>query len=112
MEGHFETTPGAEKGSTTATKALFELHDDQRPKSQSTASESMDFEDFTMAEKLTTLQQIKKVDEERAKLLESAKADALNTRRGGGQRIDCPRFGPPRGHTLSLRLLHNVGLNN
>jgi len=30
-----------------------------------------------MAEKLTTLQQIKKLDEERAKLLESAKADAL-----------------------------------
>ncbi len=30
-----------------------------------------------MAEKLTTLQQIKKLDEERAKLLDSAKADAL-----------------------------------
>src|ERR1700720_3370266 len=30
-----------------------------------------------MAEKLTALQQIKKLDEERAKLLESAKADAL-----------------------------------
>jgi hypothetical protein len=40
-------------------------------------SESMDFEDFTMAEKQTTLQQIKKLDEERTKLLESAKADAL-----------------------------------
>jgi hypothetical protein len=40
-------------------------------------SESMDFEDFTMAEKQTALQQIKKLDEERAKLLESAKADAL-----------------------------------
>src|SRR2546430_2581929 len=37
----------------------------------------MDFEDFTMAEKQTALQQIKKLDEERAKLLESAKADAL-----------------------------------
>jgi len=37
----------------------------------------MDFEDFTMPEKLTTLQQITKLDEERAKLLESAKADAL-----------------------------------
>ena len=37
----------------------------------------MDFEDFTMAEKQTTLQQIKKLDEERTKLLESAKADAL-----------------------------------
>ncbi len=37
----------------------------------------MDCEDFTMAEKQTALQQIKKLDEERAKLLESAKADAL-----------------------------------
>ena len=37
----------------------------------------MDFEDFTMAEKQTALQQIKKLDEERAKLLESAKSDAL-----------------------------------
>ena len=33
--------------------------------------------ELTMAEKLTTLQQIEKLDEERAKLLESAKADAL-----------------------------------
>ena len=33
--------------------------------------------ELMMAEKLTTLQQIKKLDEERAKLLESAKADAL-----------------------------------
>jgi hypothetical protein len=33
--------------------------------------------ELTMAEKLTTLQQIKKLDEERAKLLESAKTDAL-----------------------------------
>ena len=37
----------------------------------------MDFEDFIMPEKLTALQQIKKLDEERTKLLESAKADAL-----------------------------------
>ena len=37
----------------------------------------MDFEDFIMPEKQTALQQIKKLDEERAKLLESAKADAL-----------------------------------
>ena len=37
----------------------------------------MDFEGFTMAEKQTALQQIKKLDEERAKLLEAAKADAL-----------------------------------
>jgi hypothetical protein len=37
----------------------------------------MNFESFTMPEKLTTLQQIKKLDEERKKLLESAKADAL-----------------------------------
>jgi DNA repair exonuclease SbcCD ATPase subunit len=37
----------------------------------------MDFEDFTMAEKQTALQQIKKLDEERTKLLESAKTDAL-----------------------------------
>ena len=37
----------------------------------------MDFEEFTMAEKQTALQQIKKLDEERTKLLESAKADAL-----------------------------------
>jgi hypothetical protein len=37
----------------------------------------MDFEDFTMAEKQTALQQIKKLDEERAKLLKNAKADAL-----------------------------------
>jgi hypothetical protein len=37
----------------------------------------MDFEDFTMAEKQTALQQIKKLDEERTKLLESVKADAL-----------------------------------
>ncbi len=33
--------------------------------------------EMMMVEKLTTLQQIKKLDEERAKLLESAKADAL-----------------------------------
>jgi hypothetical protein len=38
---------------------------------------SMDFEEFTMAEKLSTLQQLKKLDEERAKLLESAKSDAV-----------------------------------
>ncbi|MGI8570803.1 MAG: hypothetical protein ACR2KT_18060 [Methylocella sp.] len=37
----------------------------------------MDFKDFTMAAKLSTLQQIKKLDEERAKLLESAKTDSL-----------------------------------
>ncbi len=40
----------------------------------------MDFEDFTVAkepEKQSALQQIKKLDEERAKLLESAKNDAL-----------------------------------
>jgi DNA repair exonuclease SbcCD ATPase subunit len=37
----------------------------------------MDFEDFIMPEKQTALQQIKKLDEERAKLLESAKTDAL-----------------------------------
>jgi hypothetical protein len=37
----------------------------------------MDFEDFTMPEKPTTLQQLKKLDEERTKLLEGAKADAL-----------------------------------
>jgi hypothetical protein len=33
--------------------------------------------ELTMPEKQTALQQIKKLDEERAKLLESAKADAL-----------------------------------
>ena len=33
--------------------------------------------ELMMAEKLTTLQQIEKLDEERAKLLENAKADAL-----------------------------------
>ena len=33
--------------------------------------------EMMMVEKLTTLQQIKKLDEERAKLLESAKNDAL-----------------------------------
>jgi hypothetical protein len=38
----------------------------------------MDLEGFTMAEKQTALQQIKKLDEERAKLLETAKADALS----------------------------------
>jgi len=37
----------------------------------------MDFEDFTVAEKPTTLQQLKKLDEERTKLLQGAKADAL-----------------------------------
>lgn len=37
----------------------------------------MDFEDFTVAEKSATLQQLKKLDEERTKLLEGAKADAL-----------------------------------
>ena len=37
----------------------------------------MDFDDFTMAEKQTALQQIKKLDGERTKLLEGAKADAL-----------------------------------
>ena len=37
----------------------------------------MDFEDFIMPEKQTALQQIKKLDEERTKLLESAKAAAL-----------------------------------
>ena len=37
----------------------------------------MDFEDFTMPEKQTALQQIKKLDEERTKILEGAKADAL-----------------------------------
>ena len=37
----------------------------------------MDFEDFIVAEKPTTLQQLKKLDEERTKLLEGAKADAL-----------------------------------
>ena len=33
--------------------------------------------EMMMPEKFTTLQQIKKLDEERAKLLESAKSDAL-----------------------------------
>ena len=33
--------------------------------------------ELMMPEKLTTLQQIKKLDEERTKLLESAKADEL-----------------------------------
>jgi hypothetical protein len=33
----------------------------------------MDFEDFTVAEKPTTLQQLKKLDEERTKLMEGAK---------------------------------------
>jgi hypothetical protein len=42
-----------------------------------TRSESMDFEDFTMAEKQTALQQIKKLDEERGKILEGAKKEAL-----------------------------------
>jgi hypothetical protein len=37
----------------------------------------MNFEVFTVAEKLSALQQIKKLDEERAKILESAKTDAL-----------------------------------
>jgi hypothetical protein len=37
----------------------------------------MDFEDFTMAEKQTALQQIKKLDEERGKILEGAKKEAL-----------------------------------
>jgi hypothetical protein len=37
----------------------------------------MDFEDFTMPEKQTALQQIKKLDEERTKILESAKKEAL-----------------------------------
>ena len=37
----------------------------------------MNFEDLTMADKPSTLQQIKKLDEERAKILESAKTDAL-----------------------------------
>jgi hypothetical protein len=40
-------------------------------------SKSMDFEDFTMVEKQTALQQIKKLDEERAKVLEGAKKEAL-----------------------------------
>ena len=37
----------------------------------------MDFEDFTVAKEPTTIEKIKKLDDERAKLLESAKADAL-----------------------------------
>jgi predicted house-cleaning noncanonical NTP pyrophosphatase (MazG superfamily) len=37
----------------------------------------MDFEDVTMAEKQTALQQIKKLDEERKKILEGAKKEAL-----------------------------------
>jgi hypothetical protein len=37
----------------------------------------MDFEDVTMAEKQTALQQIKKLDEERGKILEGAKKEAL-----------------------------------
>jgi hypothetical protein len=37
----------------------------------------MDFEGFTMAEKPTALQQIKKLDEERSKILEGAKNEAL-----------------------------------
>jgi hypothetical protein len=40
-------------------------------------SESMDFEDFTMAEKQTALQQITKLNEERTKILEGAKKEAL-----------------------------------
>jgi hypothetical protein len=35
------------------------------------------FEDFTVAKEPTTIEKIKKLDDERAKLLESAKADAL-----------------------------------
>jgi hypothetical protein len=37
----------------------------------------MNFEDFTVAKEPTTIEKIKKLDDERAKLLESAKADAL-----------------------------------
>ncbi len=37
----------------------------------------MDFEGFAMAEKQTALQQIKKLDEERTKIVENAKGDAL-----------------------------------
>jgi hypothetical protein len=37
----------------------------------------MDLEDFNVAKELTALQQIEKLDEERTKLLETAKADAL-----------------------------------
>jgi DNA repair exonuclease SbcCD ATPase subunit len=37
----------------------------------------MDFEDLAMAEKQTALQQIKKLDEERGKILEAAKKEAV-----------------------------------
>jgi hypothetical protein len=40
-------------------------------------SESMDLEGIAMAEKQTALQQIKKLDEERGKILEGAKKEAL-----------------------------------
>jgi hypothetical protein len=39
--------------------------------------ESMNFEDFTVTKEPTTIEKIKKLDDERAKLLESAKSDAL-----------------------------------
>jgi hypothetical protein len=37
----------------------------------------LDFEDFNVAKEPTIIEKIKKLDDERAKLLESAKADAL-----------------------------------
>jgi hypothetical protein len=52
----------------------------------------MGFEDFTMAEKQTALQQIKKLDEERTKLMESPKADALARAEEAINELTAPGF--------------------
>src|ERR1700704_4798532 len=63
--------------------------------------------ELTMAEKLTTLQQIKKLDEERAKLLESAKTDSLTRAKEAINELTVLGFAyelvEPAGKTTSLK---------
>ncbi len=52
----------------------------------------MDFEDFTVAEKLSAILQIKKLREEEAKLVEAAKAEALAKTREGIEELNILGF--------------------
>jgi hypothetical protein len=52
----------------------------------------MDLEDFTMAEKLSAILQIKKLREEETKLVEAAKAEALAKTREGIEELNILGF--------------------
>ena len=76
----------------------------------------MDFEDFTVAEKLSAILQIKKLREEEAKLVEAAKAEALAKTREGIEELNILGFnyellGPGKVHEHDTYIGHGVICN-